>query len=243
MATETASKKKHTIYHVLILDRSSSMSSVRDVTISGFNENLQSLQSNKPDNDVEEKVCLVTFAYDVRCDVWKKPSDSVEALNTKSYVPDGGTALYDAIGTTVTRLNDEIRDEIKSQDANVIVTIFTDGDENSSKEWKDYTKVSKLRAELEATRMWTFTFIGCSEEQLRKTTAQLGFSAANTMRYAATAEGTKNAFEQLTTSRMAYRTKISNSVALKGDAVAYASSLEESQKDFFAGIDPADKKS
>ena len=242
--TNSASKKKHTIYHVLVLDRSSSMLSVRDVTISGFNENLQSLHSNKPGEDVEEKVCLVTFSNDVRCDVWNQPAESVQPLNFRTYVPSGGTALYDAIGKTVTRLNDEIREDIKSQDANVVVTIFTDGGENSSNEWRDYKKISSLRADLEATRMWTFTFIGCNEEQLRQATAQLGFSAANTLAHVPTAEGTREAFTKLSTSRTEYRGKVSKSMMFKGiDQGAYADSLVSAQADFFEEPkDVADKK-
>jgi Mg-chelatase subunit ChlD len=227
----------HGIYHLMILDSSSSMSSVRDVTISGFNENLKSLKADKQDDGIEQNASLVTFSDQVECKLWRKSITDVAEIDEKTYRPGGMTALFDAIGKSVARLQDEIKDKIASQDANVIVTVFTDGQENASHEWKSDGKLFNLLEELRASRMWTFTFIGCSEETL-KAAKGLGFAAANTMLYDATQEGTQQAFTKLSNSRGGYVTKVRTAVAFKGvDNDAYTSSQTLAQQDFFT--DPA----
>lgn len=232
--------KTHEIYHLLVLDRSSSMESVRDVTIKGFNENLQSCRTDKVADGIEQFFSLVTFNQSVDFPIWRKPISDLADLTTKTYVPSGMTALYDAIGVAVSKLQSEIQDKIEKQDANVVVTVFTDGEENSSQEWRDYSKLSSLLAKLRDSRMWTFTFIGCSEGTLAAAKG-LGFTAANTMQYAATPDGTRDAFRKLSQSRSVYNSKISASTLLKGvDAEAYTANLLDAQDGFFA-VDTEEK--
>ena len=229
------SKTKHTIYHVLILDSSGSMESVRKQTIDGFNENLKTIRDSEQD-DVEQLVCLVAFSTgSPDRKIWNKPIKSAEELSIKTYVPGGGTALLDAMGTTVKSLQDEIKEQIEARTANVIVTIFTDGEENSSCEFSG-EQISALKEELEKSRMWTFTLIGCSEETL-KSAMKMGFQAGNVMRYAATAQGTSRAFADLSRSRAAYTKGVvsaSACFAASGDDEEYKANLGALQADFFA---------
>ena len=75
-------------------------------------------------------------------------------LEGKSYRPDGNTALNDAIGITVRKV------EHDNSAVNKIVTvIMTDGEENSSREWS----LDGVRALIEQTEKegrWTFIFMG-----------------------------------------------------------------------------------
>ena len=60
------------------------------------------------------------------------PAKDAERLDGNKYNPCCGTPLYDAIGKTCMQLKEHIKD---NPAANVVVTIITDGNENSSKEW------------------------------------------------------------------------------------------------------------
>lgn len=222
----------HEIYHLMIVDRSSSMASVRDVTISGFNENLKGMRDDKLADGITQKVSLVTFSNDVTADIWNKEVSEIPDFNTENYKPQGSTALFDAIGKSVSDLLENIREKLAKQDANVVVTIFTDGEENASVTWNK-AKLMSLISELRSSRMWTFTFIGCEESTLAAAQS-LGFSAANTMRYENTSKGVTEAFSKLSSSRSVYNSKISSSQSFKGlDADAYNNALENAQVDFF----------
>ncbi len=70
---------KHKLYHVLVLDRSGSMGGVVADTIGGFNQNLSGMREDQRD-EIEQRVCLVTFANDVEMPVWCKPLDEVSDL-------------------------------------------------------------------------------------------------------------------------------------------------------------------
>ena len=47
-------------------------------------------------------------------------------------MPNGCTPLYDAMGQSLTKLHNRIKDD---SDATAVVTVLTDGLENASKEW------------------------------------------------------------------------------------------------------------
>jgi len=53
-------------------------------------------------------------------------------LDADTFQPDASTPLYDAIGFSVNKLKRKIEDETDYQ---VLVTIITDGEENSSTEY------------------------------------------------------------------------------------------------------------
>ena len=109
---------------LFILDRSGSMSTIKDSTISGFNEFVKG-QAN------ESKVgeCIMSlYQFDNEFDTVYENKDitNVPMLDNNTFVPRGGTALLDAIGKVV-RSSDDIEGTNKG-----LVVILTDGEENSS---------------------------------------------------------------------------------------------------------------
>ena len=105
----------------------------------------------------------------------------------EKYDPCCGTPLYDAIGITVKKLKADIKD---IEDAAVLVTIITDGYENSSKEWTGMA-IKKLIDECKEDG-WMFSFIGAGEDVVKVATT---ISVTNTVIWEKTAEGTKAVFE------------------------------------------------
>ena len=80
-------------------------------------------------------------------------------LNRSNYMPQGGTALLDAIGISIQRIERVMGQEIEEGAASVVVVIMTDGYENSSRMF-NFKEVSKMISRLSKTGNWTFNFLG-----------------------------------------------------------------------------------
>jgi hypothetical protein len=124
------------------------------------------------------------------------PIKDAEKLTREKYDPCCCTPLFDAIGKTVKTLKKKIADV---EDAAVLVTIITDGYENSSKEW-DAKGVSKLIEECKEDG-WMFSFIGAGEDVVKVATT---ISITNTMVWENTSEGTKKMFDEENEARERY---------------------------------------
>ena len=107
-------KKRKTIYH-LIVDKSGSMYDCIDSTINGFNEQVNRIKSNEIEFiDEEITIGLTTFNTNVNHHFFQAKPSEVRALNTDTYIPDGSTALLDAIGKTVQHIENEVKKLIAS---------------------------------------------------------------------------------------------------------------------------------
>ncbi len=160
--------------HVFVLiDESGSMSGSRHTVVSSINEYLVNLKNTLPGT---AKVTVRKFDSDgflfsganmlngknplpgamVRIrDIFKQVSlKDVRELTLDDYVPQGGTPLYDAIGSSI-----EILDRaVKEIEAPVFFAIMTDGHENSSSKYNS----SRIKAALEKRQAqgWTVAFMG-----------------------------------------------------------------------------------
>ena len=170
-----------TYYH-LILDRSGSMTSCADATISGFNEQIQMIRDmQRLHSDQEILVSLTTFNHTVTHPVNCSAPDQVRELDRESYVPDGSTALLDAIGESVMSLKARAGNEFEHNKASAIVIILTDGHENASKLF-NIKNVRNMVRELEDTGKWTFTFLGADMAAIDQA-ENLNIRRANAARY------------------------------------------------------------
>lgn len=153
--------KQKTYYHI-ILDQSGSMADCIGPTISGFNEQLQLVRSlGQQHTDQEIRFGLTRFNHEVMHTYFAADPASVKELTTKIYQPNGTTALLDAIGTTVTRLQTDLYDELALGIATVVIVILTDGYENASVEYTQPVIPSMIKS-LEATGKWTFSYLGAT---------------------------------------------------------------------------------
>ena len=181
---------KTQVYNLVILDKSGSMESIRTEAINGYNETLGSIKSTQLKflETQEHYVSLAAFCdcgIDMIYDM--TPIKDADKLTKEKYDPCCCTPLFDAIGKTVKSLKKKIANV---DDAAVLVTIITDGYENSSKEW-DAKGVSKLIDECKEEG-WMFSFIGAGEDVVKVATT---ISITNTMVWENTSEGTKKMFD------------------------------------------------
>ena len=129
---KTNDVKTKRVHNLIIVDESGSMEVIRKQAFVGMNETLQTvrkMQEKFPDQ--EQFVTLLTF--DTGHTTWhydNTPASQTKDLDWKAYCPGGGTPLYDAIGKGISKTNAQIEDG-----DHVLVTIITDGEENSSEEW------------------------------------------------------------------------------------------------------------
>lgn len=161
--------EKKTIYHI-ILDQSGSMGDCIQSTISGFNEQLQKIEKMALEFP-EQKILvgLTRFNSVVIPTAFAQPVHTIKPLTTDSYIPNGSTALLDAIGTTCLRIENEFTEDLKN-DTTVIIAILTDGYENSSRRFSSRV-VRNLIKELEGTGKWTFTYLGATIDAVETASA------------------------------------------------------------------------
>jgi uncharacterized protein YegL len=115
-----------------VLDRSGSMESMRLEAIGGFNAFLASHQKAAG----EAKLTLVLFDHEYIVTHDGRPVKEVPALDPRTYVPRGTTALLDASGRTINTIGERL-DKMPEAErpGKVIVSILTDGLENASQEF------------------------------------------------------------------------------------------------------------
>ena len=124
---------KTKIFNVMILDKSGSMSSIARQAVTGVNETLASIRSQQLKNPEQDNyVTLVAFCgCELKTIYDQVPIAEAKDLTDRDYRPCCMTPLYDAIGTTITR----IHQLASAEDTAVAVTIITDGYENASREY------------------------------------------------------------------------------------------------------------
>lgn len=173
------------IYHLIILDESGSMASIERQAVGGLNETLGGIRSasrEKPDQN--HFVSIVSFEGDgvrgVKTIRDRVPIEKVVNITMEEYHPGACTPLYDAMGVSLTRLESLI-----GKDDLALVTIITDGMENSSEEWsgKDVKAlVGRLRE-----KGWTFAYIGANQDAVE---VAHELDIRNALNFDATPEGT-----------------------------------------------------
>lgn len=111
---------------VCVVDRSGSMASIKNDAIGGFNNFLE--DQKKLPGEARMTVALFDHEYLLYCS--DTPLKNVLPLTSQTYIPRGSTSLNDAVGKSISNLNQ--RNPTKA-----IIVILTDGHENNSTE---YTK-------------------------------------------------------------------------------------------------------
>jgi len=192
----TNASKVTTVVHVL-LDGSGSMEFVRDSTINGYNEYVNSLKQDGGkyklsltsfDSDMQGKLRLNKIHDNVHV-------DDVPELTRETYAPNGGTPLYDAFCTV-------LKETTSRKDEKHLFVVLTDGDENMSKKYtaKD---MRELKKQYEDEGNWTFVYLGANQDSFA-TAKNFGYTVSNTSNFNATDRGATVMFANLSTATRSY---------------------------------------
>ena len=143
------------VFNMIIVDESGSMCVIERQALAGMNETIDTVKKmQKMHKDMEQRIFLLTFDSGHKTFKYDNvKAESAHRLGSKDYNPCGGTPLYDAIGTAISKLNAQTTER-----DNVLVTIITDGEENCSQEYN--LKMVKTLIDKMKKQGWTFTLIG-----------------------------------------------------------------------------------
>ena len=193
------------VYNLVILDKSGSMCSIADAAISGFNETVGGIRSAQERyKDMQEHlVSLLTFCDCAKTYVYENvPVEEVKVLTSKEYRPCCGTPLYDAMGMSLNKLYEQIKDEANST---VAVTVITDGMENASREFTG-SAIKALVDKLKDEEGWNFAYIGANQDVER---VAMSLSISNTMTFVSDTDGMRQAWDKERKSKMAMYDRLS----------------------------------
>ncbi|MDG1516868.1 MAG: VWA domain-containing protein [Flavobacteriales bacterium] len=174
-------KNKTTLYH-FIVDQSGSMQGMEQQAIAGFNtqlEKIQDLEKTMPD---QEFLCSLTFFNSEVQDVLKnEPVKQIELLSNNNYQPGGMTALLDAVGGSIDRIEKQFGKELENDEISVVMVIITDGYENASK-YFTYHMVAQKIVNLDETGKWTFSYLGADFDAIH-TSKMMNIRKENVMNF------------------------------------------------------------
>ena len=155
---------KKTTDITIILDRSGSMDRIKYSTMESYNTFLKDQRLD----GLKTNISLAQFDDEYEMVYEGKNIESVEYLNSRTYIPRGMTALLDAIGTSIKRTKKRLKlNENEASTNNVIIVIITDGMENASIKYTRRQIFKKIR-KLETKAGWKFIFLAANQDAIEK---------------------------------------------------------------------------
>ena len=165
---------------VFIIDKSGSMNGLESDTIGGFNSNIEA--HKKLGGDVRVTTALFDNEYELLHD--RIDIQAISPMTGEQYQVGGMTALLDAVGETVHKIRKvqkQTAEEFRAE--KVIVVIITDGQENSSSEYKQ-ADIQKLIEHQQKKYGWQFLFLGANIDAFSEA-SNLGIPLDHALNYAA----------------------------------------------------------
>lgn len=159
---------------LIILDRSGSMGMIREDMIGGLQQ-LIAAQSSEPGMMT---IDIVTFDTEIELTHHFADPASVKV----ELIPRGGTALYDAVGWSFNGFGQSLAELPEhARPGTVLVTIVTDGEENSSREYTA-SMVAKMIEHQRAAFDWDVSFLGANQDAIEEA-RKIGIDATDAIDY------------------------------------------------------------
>lgn len=133
------------LHIVMILDESDSMNNIRDDIINSVNEFIKEQRDLKNDSAV---LSLIKFNNKINKIYCRASLKNICDFSKDNYNPNNNTALYDAIGKTITEFSNE---------NNICVIIITDGEENFSSDFSRHQILSMIEDKKKVG--WNFIYL------------------------------------------------------------------------------------
>ena len=174
---------------VFILDRSGSMGGLESDTIGGFN----GLLGKQKKEEGEANVTTVLFDDQIEIIHDRFPISVVKPLTDDDYFVRGSTALLDAVGSTVKKVENiqkRLPEEMRAE--NIIFVITTDGQENASQEYS--ASMVKKMIETNQEKGWQFLFLGANMDAVEEAD-KIGIRKTHAVSYRPTSKGVRLNYE------------------------------------------------
>lgn len=189
---------------VCILDQSGSMQTIVNDVTGGFNS---FVKKERKSSEGTSSLTLVTFNTEHKYVQENKSINDIEDLTNDNYSPGGGTALLDAIGSTIESVDKRLEDDQK-----VIFVIITDGEENSSSQYT-LDKIKELVKE-QQDKGREFVFLGANIDSFAQG-GNMGFMATSSANFTANARDTRVMYAASNTAVDSYRIHGSGSLNME----------------------------
>lgn len=185
------------ITNLIIIDASGSMTSKAEEIRGGLRLLFKDIKDDAAKGEAKIRTIVTQFS---------SPSHFKELVNSKkaekltdkladAYQPEGMTALFDAIGQSFQLVPE-------GQDS-VLVTIMTDGQENSSQEYTRNTIAKLITAKQNGTPAWTISFMGTTQQAMMEAQA-LGVRAGNSISFSDSDKGFRKGMHSYARMRKAH---------------------------------------
>ena len=181
--------EKTTVFNLIIIDESGSMSPLVKQTVSGCNETLGVIRSLQKEFGDKQRQLVSIYLFQSgtvpsRYLYKNKPITEVDDLNTEVYRPCGCTPMLDAIGSTMTDLEAVAETH---EDATGTITIITDGMENSSRQYTHHQ--AGMIIDRFKERGWAVNFIGANID-VEQVASKIHIDKENAMAFTSDQTGT-----------------------------------------------------
>ena len=176
---------------IFVLDRSGSMNGSESDTIGGFNSFI------KKQLKEEGETRITTVLFNDRCIILHDNLDAMEVnLTEQEYYAGGRTALLDAVGQTINRIQARHDKLGKSKlPEHVIFIITTDGYENASREFKK-GRIKEMITHQMNHHGWEFIFMGADIDSFAAG-HDMGIRPDRTMNYKKSTEGINDMYSNV----------------------------------------------
>jgi len=189
--TVKADAADQTTLVVLVVDRSGSMTSIKEDMEGGIKTLLE-------EQSQVAGTCLVTLAqFDSE---YELVADATPIAELADYllIPRGSTALLDAIGRTIGQVESRLKGLAPDdQPDHVLFAVITDGMENASSEWTRSKVMKSVKAKVAGG--WDFMFLGANQDAIEEG-AHMGFAAETALTFEPSSEGIKEAWSSVSMS-------------------------------------------
>ena len=194
---------------IFVIDKSGSMSHLTKDTIGGFNG---FVESQKDDT----KTTLTTVLFDTSWTILHDGIDvyEVNPMTTKDYIAGGGTAMLDAIGEIINRVQDRHDELGEEKPDNVLFVITTDGEENSSRKFTK-AQVEKMIKHQTNGHGWEFMFLGANMDAVKEAES-IGINATRAVSYDWSYLGTDALYSTVTAAACATKSCALDALDLQG---------------------------
>ena len=193
---------------IFVLDESGSMSGLRGAVVEAFNSFVRKQKECKDFC----RFTLVKFDDEVKEIIAAEDLQTIKDITLEDYIPSGITALYDAIGMSIIKAGNRFESMYENErPEKVIVVIYTDGEENSSREYRDVSVIKNMIEEQKTKYSWEIVFMA-SNIDVQAASMNMGINLCSAAAYDATPGGILKGFQDTANATYGYRNGSSASV-------------------------------
>ena len=153
--------------YTFVLDASGSMSADVPEVLSELNEQLLELKQKYEETSRPCRITIVKFDTEYEVLRQDEPIENVAYISENEYYSRGMTALFDAIGISLSRTQARIDYKVDRGEAEALVVVYTDGGENASREF-GAARLRRLIKEVQEKDGWSFALIGSDMSAIRE---------------------------------------------------------------------------